>query len=178
MRPLLSRALAAAEFRAFYWLKEELAAFCRAEGFPASGSKLELTDRIATYLATGAIAQPPARSYARKGPHPLTLDAAIGPNFRCSQEARAFFKEAIGPRFHFSTGFQQHLRQHPGDTLADAVAFWHEQATRGPEPKALAPQFEYNQHMRDYFAQHPGATRLEAIAAWKKKRSERRNTVQ
>ena len=46
-RPELNIELDAATFRSFYYLKRELANFCRENGLPASGSKAELTDRIA-----------------------------------------------------------------------------------------------------------------------------------
>ena len=49
----LSRAPAVAAFRSFYYLKRELADFCKENGLPASGSKAELTDRIVYFLDTG-----------------------------------------------------------------------------------------------------------------------------
>ncbi|WP_306792935.1 SAP domain-containing protein [Neobacillus paridis] len=39
----------------FYWLKEELQAFCRNDWLSASGSKIEISDRIETYIRTGEI---------------------------------------------------------------------------------------------------------------------------
>ncbi|SCW68811.1 hypothetical protein SAMN02910456_02606 [Ruminococcaceae bacterium YRB3002] len=54
-RPLLSKETGSAEFTKWYWLKEELVAFCRAEGIPASGSKEILTARICEYLDTGSV---------------------------------------------------------------------------------------------------------------------------
>ena len=49
-RPDLKKDLDSKIFRSYYYLKEELAAFCRAEGLPVSGGKKELTERIASYL--------------------------------------------------------------------------------------------------------------------------------
>lgn len=54
-KPALDRNLDEEIFRSYYFLKEELVAFCRANGLPASGSKMELTERIADYLTTGEI---------------------------------------------------------------------------------------------------------------------------
>ena len=51
-RPTLSVKLTAAEFKNYY-LKEELFSFCRECGLQATGSKNELTERIADYLETG-----------------------------------------------------------------------------------------------------------------------------
>ncbi|WP_154463567.1 MULTISPECIES: SAP domain-containing protein [Eisenbergiella] len=49
-RPDLQKDLDSKIFRSYYYLKEELTAFCRAEGLPVSGGKKELTERIARYL--------------------------------------------------------------------------------------------------------------------------------
>ena len=54
----LSRAPAGAASRSFYYLKRELADFCKESGLPASGSKIELTDRIAYFLDTGKVQKP------------------------------------------------------------------------------------------------------------------------
>ena len=42
-------------FREFYYLKEELVNFCRDNGLPVSGGKIELTERIAYFLDSGKI---------------------------------------------------------------------------------------------------------------------------
>ena len=53
-RPKLKKDLDARTFRSYYYLKQELAGFCRENGLPASGSKAELTDRIAYGKGTEA----------------------------------------------------------------------------------------------------------------------------
>ena len=52
-RPNLDKELDGKTFRSFYYLKEELTDFCRKNGLPATGGKIELTDRIACFLDTG-----------------------------------------------------------------------------------------------------------------------------
>ena len=52
-RPVLDRNLDSKTFRDFYYLKEELVNFCRENGIPVSGGKIEITDRIAYFLDTG-----------------------------------------------------------------------------------------------------------------------------
>lgn len=54
-RPVLDRDLDSKTFRDFYYLKEELVKFCRENGIPVSGGKIEITDRIAYFLDTGKI---------------------------------------------------------------------------------------------------------------------------
>ena len=54
-RPALDRNLDSKTFRDFYYLKEELVNFCRENGLPVSGGKMELADRIAYFLDTGKV---------------------------------------------------------------------------------------------------------------------------
>ena len=61
-RPDLDKSLDSKTFRSYYYLKEELTAFCRQNGLPVSGGKLELTERIACFLDTGRVTAPAARS--------------------------------------------------------------------------------------------------------------------
>lgn len=54
-RPALDRKLDSKTFRDYYYLKEELVSFCRENGLPVSGGKIELTERIAVFLETGEV---------------------------------------------------------------------------------------------------------------------------
>lgn len=174
-RPTLDLTLPAEEFRRWYWLKEELVAFCRQQHLPAAGAKDDIAERIAQFLATGALPPSAATSYQRasRTPTTLTAETLIWPGFRCGQQARAFFVATIGPRFHFDQQMRDFVRDNPGRTLQDAIDAWHAAQTN-PQQTTIAPQFEYNRHIREFFAQHPGATRAEAIAAWRTKRDTRR----
>ena len=55
MRPPLTKSISLEDFQNYYWLKAELQTFCREHGLPASGSKIEITERISHYLHTGKI---------------------------------------------------------------------------------------------------------------------------
>ena len=55
MRPPLTKFISLEDFQNYYWLKAELQTFCREHGLPASGSKIEITERISHYLHTGKI---------------------------------------------------------------------------------------------------------------------------
>ncbi|MEK4081542.1 DUF6434 domain-containing protein [Solibacillus sp. FSL K6-1126] len=173
MRPELKRKLDVQEFQSFYWLKEELQTFCRKNGMSASGSKIEITDRIAAFLQTGEIQKPLKK---RKSPTneailtDLNLDTVITENHRCSQTVRAFFKSEI-PKFHFSTYIQNYFRENVGKTYRDVVNAWYEEQERKKDPlfkKQIGSQFEYNQFIRDYFAdpKNKGNHREDAIKAW------------
>lgn len=173
MRPELKRELDVQDFLSFYWLKEELQTFCRKNGMSASGSKIEITDRIAAFLQTGEIQKPLKK---RKSPTyeailtDLNLDTVITENHRCSQTVRAFFKSEI-PKFHFSTYIQNYFRENVGKTYRDVVNAWYEEQERKKDPlykKQIGSQFEYNQFIRDYFAdsKNKGNHREDAIKAW------------
>lgn len=174
MRPPLTNSISIQAFKDFYWLKEELQVFCRDNGMSATGSKNEITKRIEIFLQTGEIAKPLRVSKTHKKPavtDTLSLDTVITENHRCSQNVRAFFKTAIGPKFHFSTYIQTFFKQNIGKTYQDVVQAWYEEERRKKDPsykKVIAPQFEYNQFIRDFFADpaNKGKTQTDAINAW------------
>ena len=169
-RPNLSVSLSKAEFLENYWLKEELVAFCRAEKLATSGSKEEVTERIAHFLETGE--RLGARKvFRKKGAMPAVFsrETVIGEGWRCTQELRAFFEQETVLKFHFN-GFMRDFigESGVGQTLGDAIERW-EASKRAPKGE-IGKQFEYNQHMRDYFEANPDATREEAMQAWRERR--------
>lgn len=175
MRPNLTKDMSIESFKDFYWLKEELQVFCRENGISPSGSKMEISDRIETFLRTGDIKKPIRKPRMNKTMAPqvnLSLDTIITENHRCSQSVRAFFKSVI-PNFHFSTYIQNYFKTNIGKTYRDVVDAWYEEKDRMKDPsykKSIAPQFEYNQFMRDFFADttNKDKSRQEAIEAWNK----------
>uniref|UniRef100_UPI003F496D43 DUF6434 domain-containing protein n=1 Tax=Niallia taxi TaxID=2499688 RepID=UPI003F496D43 len=173
MRPNLSKDISVEKFKDFYWLKEELQSFCRENGMSASGSKIEITNRIETFLRTGEIKKPLRKTNKMQKQQPqvnLSLDTVITENHRCSQNVREFFKTVI-PKFHFSTYIQNFLKNNVGKTYRDVVEAWNEEEERKKDSsfkKTIAPQFEYNQFIRDFYAdsKNQGVSRDEAIKAW------------
>lgn len=177
-RPTLDLEINVDDFLAFYWLKEELVEFCRANGLPTRGSKGELTERIAHFLRTGELLLPEKRPKLKTDGQVPTLETVITSDYRSNQINRAFFEEVIGIHFHFSTAFQQFFKDNVGKTFGDAVKYWYEleeRAKRG-EKKAIGSQFEYNRFIREYHEQNPDATHAAVVAAWKVYRSQRRDT--
>ncbi|MGE6517340.1 DUF6434 domain-containing protein [Lysinibacillus sphaericus] len=174
MRPVLSKDLNEKDFRNFYWLKEELQVFCRENGLSTSGSKVEITERIAYFLLTGKIAKPSRKqNYYQKSAKSkeLSLNTIITEEHRCSQAVRAFFKSQI-PKFHFSTHIQNYFKENVGKTYQEVIAAWYEEENRKKDPSyitTISSQFEYNQFTRDYFTdpENKGKKRKDAIAAWK-----------
>lgn len=106
-RPELNKDTKSAVFRSFYYLKQELTDFCKENGLPASGSKAELTDRIAYFLDTGNVLKFSAERKTVATICTLTEGTVIEPNIVCSEKHRAFFREKIGKSFSFNVPFQK-----------------------------------------------------------------------
>ena len=100
-RPELNKETDTAAFRSNYYLKQELAGFCRENGLPTSGSKAELTDRIAYFLDTGNVLRSSAERKTAVNIGTLTEDTVIEPNIVCSEKHRAFFSEKNRKRLFF-----------------------------------------------------------------------------
>ena len=166
-RPELNKKLDTATFRSFYYLKRELVDFCRENGLPTSGSKAELTDRIAYFLDTGNVLKPSAKRKTAVNIGTLTEDTVIESNIVCSEKHRAFFSEKIGKSFSFNVPFQKWLKANTGKTYGDAIRAYY----RILEEKKLTKteidgQFEYNTYIRDFFADNPGKSLRDAIVCW------------
>ena len=170
-RAELNIELDAATFRSFYYLKQELADFCRENGLPTSGSKAELTDRIAYFLDTGSVLKPTAERKTVVNIGTLTEDTVIEPNIVCSEKHRAFFSEKIGKSFSFNVPFQKWLKANAGKTYGDAIRAYYRILEGKKQVKAeISGQFEYNTYIRDFFADNPGKSLHDAIVCWNYKK--------
>lgn len=171
-RPLLSTNLSSADFKQYYYLKNELKSFCRQNKLKTTGSKHELNLRISYFLETGKAknesrARRPKKEYILDYKN-LSLQSKIGPNYRTTRELRDYFKSIYGSKFHFSVVFQEYCRQNPDKTFAEAVEYAKKQ-----KPASIAPQFEYNTYIRDFRADNKDKTFQEAIACWNYKKSQK-----
>lgn len=174
MRPPLTKSISLEDFLNFYWLKAELQTFCREHGLPASGSKIEITERISHYLYTGKILKNISEQKVNKASlsyKDLSLQTVITNNHRCSEDVRAFFKEKIGANFRFTVALQNSFKENVGKTYEDAITFWYEENERKKDPTyktTISAQFEYNRFTRDFFEDpnNKGRSKTDAIAAW------------
>lgn len=170
-RPSLDKHLDSRTFRDFYYLKEELVDFCRKNGLPVSGGKIEIAERIAYFLDTGKVM--PAKTGKRTAAEisEITEDAKIEADFVCSERHRAFFKEHIGKAFSFNVAFQKWLKANAGKTYREAITAYDQILEDKKKGKTVIDkQFEYNTYIRDFFANNPGKTLEEAIMCWKYKK--------
>lgn len=171
-RPTLNRQLDGTTFRNFYWLKEELVEFCRNNGLPTTGGKLEITERIAHFLDTGEVILLRANTKKKTTtPAIITENNLIEPNFICSEKHRTFFKENIGKSFSFNVHFQKWLKSNSGKTYKEAIIAYYEILEETKKRKsAIDKQFEYNTYIRDFFEDNKGKYLEEAIKCWKYKK--------
>ena len=143
-RPVLDKNLDSKTFRDFYYLKEELVDFCRKNGLPVSGGKLQITDRIACFLDTGEIQAPSKAKRKVMTVSDISEDTIIEVDFICSEKHRAFFKEHIGSSFSFNVAFQKWLKNNAGKTYKEAIAAYDQILEEKKKGKTqIDKQFEY-----------------------------------
>ncbi|MFV0351983.1 MAG: DUF6434 domain-containing protein [Oscillospiraceae bacterium] len=171
-RPPLTPQLNAQTFALYYYLKQELTDFCRANNLQTTGSKQQLTQRVAHYLRTGKPLYTKAGRQTAALPQTLTPDAVIESGFVCSQQHRAFFAQALGRGFRFTVPFQKWLKANAGKTYRDAINAYPAVVQAAKSGAAtIDPQFEYNTYIRAFFAANKGKTLADAILCWKYKKS-------
>lgn len=175
--PILSKELDYNIFLQYYYLKEELVAFCRENNLSTSGGKQDITKRIEHFLKTGENLNPPPdkRKTFPVNLKEISLESVIEENFICSEKHRGFFKSVIVNIFTFNVTFQKYLKSNAGKTYSDAVKEWYkiqEDKKKNKGQSQIDSQFEYNTYIRDFFKDtDDNKTLREAIKCWKYKKS-------
>jgi len=179
-RPTLTKDILVNDFLEFYWLKEELVKFCKAEGLKRTGAKLEISQRIENYLKTGLKEQrqvnmhiKPKSKFDWKN-ESLSLESLITDNYTNTENVRNYFQSEIGGSFKFNVKFMNWMKSNSGKTLKDAIVEWkliNFDSKNTMKPKEIAPQFEYNTYLRDFLSDNPNTKRDIGIQLWKIKRS-------
>ena len=130
-RPDLDLKLSAGIFRQYYYLKEELVDFCRRNNLQATGSKSELSERIAVFLESGKRTRAERKTRKTQSTGEIKPNNIIEENFVCSEKHRAFFKEQVGKSFSFNVAFQKWLKSNAGnskkakkDTTSTKIQTW------------------------------------------------------
>lgn len=175
-RPDLDLKLSAGIFRQYYYLKEELVDFCRKNNLQATGSKSELSERIAVFLESGKRTRAEHKTRKTQSAGEIKPNNIIEENFVCSEKHRAFFKEQVGKSFSFNVAFQKWLKSNAGKTYAEAITAYHQilQEKKSAKGKGdIEKQFEYNTYIRDFFAANKDKTLEQAIKCWKFKKSQK-----
>lgn len=170
-RPVLDKNLDSRTFRDFYYLKEELEYFCRQNGLPTSGGKIEITDRIAHFFDTGEVRPASVTKRKTATASDICEDTKIESDFVCSERHRAFFKDHIGNGFSFNVSFQKWLKANAGKTYREAItAYAQILENKKKGTTKIDKQFEYNTYIRDFFADNQGKSLEDAIKCWKCKK--------
>ena len=139
---------------------------------PASGSKTELTNRIAYFLDTGKALKSAGGRKPTVTIGTLTEDTVIERNIVCSEKHRAFFREKIGKSFSFNVPFQKWLKANAGKTYGDAIQAYYRILEEKQRKTEIGRQFEYNTYIRDFFEDNRGKSLKEAIVCWNYKKSQ------
>jgi SAP domain-containing new25/Domain of unknown function (DUF6434) len=170
-RPALNLVISESEFLRWYWLKEELISFCRENALVISGSKPELTSRIAAHLSGAK--QPDRVSVKRnaKMPEKFTPNTVIEPGWRCGPKLGEYFRQIFGKKFRFNAAIRNYIHTQVGCTLEDAAHCYAASIAPDAPKQEIIPQNQYNRHMREYYEQNPHATREQVLSAWWEKRS-------
>ncbi len=185
-RPNLNKRISPKDFREFYWLKEELIQFCRAQGLRTSGSKIEITERIDKFLKTGDKEQIKTNSTSKSTSkfdwknEKLSLETKITDNYKSTENVREFFEQQIGKHFKFNVKFMNWMKANTGKTLEVAIDEWERirvEKKNNTQAKDIAPQFEYNRYLRDFLVDNPTSSRALGIKLWKIKKSKRGDNI-
>lgn len=171
-RPILDNNLDGKTFMEYYYLKEELVAFCRKNNLQITGGKLELKERIVNFLDTGKRTCKTHVVRRKIKVDEITLDTKIEEDFVCSEKHRAFYKEQIGNSFSFNVAFQKWLKSNAGKTYQDSITAYYQILEEKKKNKSIIDkQFEYNTYIRDFFYDNKDKSLEQAIKCWKYKKS-------
>lgn len=173
IRPKLTKQITLADFKSHYWLKTELAQFCKANDLSTVGSKQELTKRIKAFIATGRrIKRKIVKQIARDSDQPIKIDTLVK-HYNNDAATRQFFISQLGESFHFNAYLRQftNINNITSDlTYGDLVTGWlaEESKRNNPQYKTkIDKQFEYNQFVRDFFTNEKGKSQPDVVKAWK-----------
>ncbi|MEO6134306.1 MAG: DUF6434 domain-containing protein [Ginsengibacter sp.] len=180
-KPILNKNISLKDFQEFYWLKKELAYFCKSNSINATGGKIELSERIIYFLQHGevpalAINTSKKNSKFDWNKEKLTLDTIITDNYKNTQNVRTFFIMELGSDFSFNVKFMNWFKENSGKKLSDAIKEWKgilEQKKDKDFQSEIAPQFEYNKYIRAFLADNPNKTLKDAMKFWKLKSEQR-----
>lgn len=171
IRPDLKSITNKEQFLQYYYLKEELIAFCKENNLSSSGSKEVLTNRIASFL-NGSNLLETKQATKKNLVTIITLDTSIEENIVCSEVHRRFFKEQIGKQFTFNVVFQNWLKVNSGNPYSEAILAWYKiKEERTNKQTIIGKQFEYNAYIRDFFAVNKDLSLPQAIMCWNYKKN-------
>jgi hypothetical protein len=171
-KPKLEPGMKRADFRDYYWLKQELEEFARAHAIPTHGNKPALSARIERWLRRlpTTDSRPDRPRGSRDSERPLTRRTPVV-HYKSDAATRSFFESQIGPEFHFTYHLNQFRLRNAGLTYGDLVDEWVAERDRRRHDGYRAPiaaHGRYNRFIRAFFADgaNTGKSLRDAAAAW------------
>ena len=170
-RPEIADCKDAAQFRDWYYLKDELMVFARTKGIKTTGGKFEIADRIAYFLDHGTPpAAPPRQKVGSKFDWhgaALTDATVITDSYKNTQNMRRYMQAHI-PGYKFSIPFMDWMKANTGKTLADAVvaAKQIDADKKAGKKQPDQPHNQYNAYTRAYFDHVPNGTQRQLRRLW------------
>ena len=160
----------------------QLQEMCALLYLPDAGKKGELIERIMTFIRTGTILQSPripdrsrAKSHPQQALQPNAL--VLYGSYKNDAKTRAFFKNLIGPHFHF-TAFgvdwlnDRWMKGKP-PTYQEFANHWiAETARRKKSPADPKQEWRYIRFLQEMNATHPNASSRAIMDAWKKEQAQ------
>ena len=141
-----------------------------------SGKKVMLIKRIMHFVRTGKelhVDHMPEQSKAKKGhDYPLRPETRIVyGSYRNDALTRAFFKQLIGPHFHFTAygidWINERWMQGNPPTYAEFATLWQtEHETRQKQQAVPKREWAYLSFLQRYQQHHPKDSKAQAIKAW------------
>ena len=155
----------------------ELREMCALLYLPDVGKKGQLIERIMTFVRTGVIQQPPripdsarVKSYP---PQSVAVNALmLYGSYKNDAKTRDFFKQLIGPQFHFTAFGIDWLNDcwmagNP-PTYQEFADYWiAETARRKKHPEDPKQEWRYIRFVQAMNIEHPDASKDELMTAWK-----------
>ena len=172
-RPTLHAEMSLADFKAYYWMRADLAGFARQLGLATHGYKPDLSARIERRLR--GMPDAPAQGHTkakgtRDSDRQLRRNTRVI-NYKSDDKTREFFRSQIGPDFHFTYYLNQHRLAHRNLTYGDLADEWVAERDRrrsGDYQPPTAEHGKYNRYIRDFFAdeENKGRSLRDAAASW------------
>ncbi len=158
-RPYLNRSISIKDFNEFYWKKNELINFCKQNNLSSCGNKIEVTQRIGAFLATGKemhFVKGLTRNQ-RDSHFKLLTPNTVVMNYKSDKVTRDFFIREIGKHFTFKSTVLNWIKEQQQRkitlTYGDIVHKWKEiynEQTNSLFQTKIPIQFQFNQFMRDW----------------------------
>lgn len=140
-RPALVPGIPPALFAEHYWLRSELAAFCRTMELAAQGLKMTLAARIQVFPNGQQLEEPPTPRRSAAMPSAFTRFSVIEAGWRFSQPRRAWFELELGEPFRFDGILREDIHGGAGRTLGEVLDDW--RAKRSSKiVTEIGPQFD------------------------------------